>query len=270
MKLLFSGAKHYLSAQNDVTMSLGGFMSSTRLPNGRLNSLFSDISIYGKMIGSKECIAFYLLNDTNEEIKNLTLEQIKPKDSNCNFIWGAVMPTQGEKIQIELIGSMKEEPYNVDWFEPTTIKESCVVKVINGGVIGDVVDILGVEFDLTNSSIESVVDDCVLAFKNNPLYFVEKIDGSSFKITRLEKGISNAPIIWVATGTSDISPVSFSGGQIGTTEILDSLKPNEAIAFWLKREIIEIGCVDELVEDCLDLSCVENTKENLEVIFSYD
>jgi hypothetical protein len=268
MKLLLSGATFFMGEQKSPISSTGGFMSSTPVPNARMNFLFGDISIYGKMVGSKECMAIFLYNDTNENIVNLKLEQIIQTNSDCDFYWGAVSPTEGDAIQIEKINSRKEEPFNVEWFQPTTTREYSNCKVKLGGSIGDAVSLFDVEFELSGNTKESLVDDIVKAFKNNENFFVEKTSTESFLIQRRDNQETNELVELVTPGTAELFDSNLSGFEDGTTLIIEELKPKKAIAFWIKREIIKNDSCEN--EECEDISCKTNTKETLEVIFSYD
>lgn len=269
MKLYLSGSRHANAPQGSPTDSIGGFMSSTQVPNGRLNVLFDDISSYGRMIGSTDCMAIFLYNDSPETVQNVSIEQFLDQDAVCKFFWAAVAPANTDDIQIEMIGSRKEEPLNVDWFQPTTTREYSEVKVLSGGSIGDAVMLMDVEFDLTGTSIESVVDDLVLAFEDNEEFIVKKLDKDKFFIQRISTEISGDEIDLITPGTATINESFFAHGESGRTLVMEELPSKKAIGFWIKREVKKLPkCEDGT---CIDLSCSDNnTKENLEVIFSFE
>jgi hypothetical protein len=271
MKLLLSGAQFYKSEQKSINQSVGGYMSSTPVPSGRINLLFGDVSIYSKMVGSKDCMAIYAYNDSSETITNLCIEQIQSANNDCEFYWGAVDPNDnGETIFIEKIGSRKEEPFNVDWFQPTTKRENATVIIKSAGLTGDVAELLDVEFDLTGNTKETLVNDIVKAFKNNETYNCHKVSQESFYIERIDKNFTGEPIELITPGNAEFFDKNFSGGEDGSTLILEELLPGKAIAFWVKREVVQNEECES--KTCEDLSCLKNidTKENLEVIFSYD
>lgn len=257
-----------MSEQRSPISSTGGFMSSTPVPNSRINILFGDVSIYGKMTGSTECMAIFLYNDSNESMNNVKLEQFMPHDSECDFYWGAVTPSSGESIQIEKINSRKEEPFNVEWFQPSTIRENSTCKVKFAGLVGDAVSLFDVEFELTGVTIESVVDDIIENFKNNDNFLCEKLSENSFYIERKDNQDTNEAVELITPGTAELFENNLSGFEDGTTLIIEELESKKAIAFWIKRVVKKNDSCE--VEGCKDLSCVHNTKEILEVTFSYD
>lgn len=62
MRLLFTGAESYLAKQTDSGLSLGGLISSSIVPNNRMNNLFSDISYISQQYLKTEVRAIILEN----------------------------------------------------------------------------------------------------------------------------------------------------------------------------------------------------------------
>lgn len=73
MRFLYSGAKVYLTPQPDPKMSLGGLVSSSVVPNSRLNNLFSDASYSSVKEGLTETYALILENESSVTVTSLTL-----------------------------------------------------------------------------------------------------------------------------------------------------------------------------------------------------
>lgn len=115
MKLLLSGASHKDAPQMDLTKSLGGLISSTPVPNGRINSLFSDISNHTIQNKTVEIVAIFLKNDSSDA-NNFSIKQIYENDNICEFEWGVV--SVSDSGSMEIIGNRYEEPFYVEWFEP--------------------------------------------------------------------------------------------------------------------------------------------------------
>lgn len=270
MRLLLSGADYNMSEQKNPIKSIGGFISSSSVPNGKINSIFSDISIYSRMYGSVDCVAIFLFNDSNKKMTNLSIQQINSKNNICEFWWAVVSPTEGEYTFIEKIGSRKEEPYNVDWFQPNTVRENCKVKLKSPGVIGDVAEIMGIEFELTGNDLKSLNKDIIKALNKSDDYVSYKINDTSFYIENKSTTPTGNDIELVTPGDAELFDSTLSGSIDGNTLIIEELEPNCSIAFWIKRVIEKRDC--DVSEDCVDLSCLDNsdTKENLEVIFSFD
>lgn len=275
MKLYFSNSRTYFTKQTDASDSLGAFMSSTQLPNNRLNNIFSDVSMYGKMIGSKECIGVFIYNDSDKKINNLTIEQIYSSlfgknISQCKFEYAAVEPEVRSTgaIQMELIANTKDEPYNVDWFEPTSKRENTTVILSNEGTIGDVISILDVEIELTGNSIKTLNDDIILGFKDNVDFNVSKISDNKIFFERKELIETNILVEIITPGNAYFAPVNLSGFVDGSVLLVEELESKSALGLWIKRTVIELISCDDT--DCQDLSCNDNNKENLELIFNFN
>lgn len=133
MILLLSGAFHKDAPQNDLNRSLGGLISSTPLPNNRINSLFGEISNYTIKNKQSEIVAFFIKNNTANDLSNLSIQEIYEDDNLCEFDFAIATVT--DTGAMELIGSRFEEPFYANWFEPTDktlIKETFAAGEILG------------------------------------------------------------------------------------------------------------------------------------------
>lgn len=65
MQFFHTGAKTFRGIQTDPYSCLGGFVSSTILPNGKMNALFNEISRYSDELGGYEVRGIALMNTTN-------------------------------------------------------------------------------------------------------------------------------------------------------------------------------------------------------------
>ncbi len=85
MKLYYTGADKFNAVQKDPSKSLGGFISSTIIPNSYIGNIFSEADI--KSIKQKEievkCIA--VKNDSLATITAVKLEIVLDADSICNY-----------------------------------------------------------------------------------------------------------------------------------------------------------------------------------------
>lgn len=276
MKLYFSNSRTYFTKQTDASDSLGSFMSSTQVPNGRVNSVFNDVSIYGKMIGGKECIGVFLYNDTKDTVNNVSMYQIYSalfgkKNNQCKFEYAVTEPMINDisgAIQMELIANTKDEPYNVEWFEPTSKRENAIVKLILSGVEGDVISILDVEIELTGNDIISLMNDIILGFKDNSDFNVQKVNDTDIFFERKELIGTGELIELITPGTAYFASKNFSGFDDGSILLVEELESKKALGIWIKRTVTET-VVCEMV-DCEDISCTSNQKENLELIFKFD
>lgn len=249
-------------------------MSSTLISSLKLNGIFSDVSIYGKMVGTKECLGIFLYNDTNETINNISLQQIYSnifgKENNqCVYEYAAVEPSVNSQgsIQIDLISNITDEPYNVEWFKPTSKRENTTVKVLTSGVIGDFIIFLDVEIELTGNTIVTLINDIVLALTDNEDFLVQKKSDTEIYVERKTLIETGDIVEIISPDTASSDSTNLSGYVDGSILLLEEMPSKTAIGIWIKRTITPIK---PCASDCTDLSCIQNEQENLELIFSFD
>lgn len=76
--------------QNDPRMSLGGYVSSTPVPNGALNVLFDQISLLTLQNRPTECMAFALINGYDQPVSDVEIKIVGADDDVCQFEVAAV------------------------------------------------------------------------------------------------------------------------------------------------------------------------------------
>lgn len=269
MRLYFSGATTPLAQQKDRTKSIGGNMSSTPIPNGRLGAIFPSISLYSQANESIETFAFFLYNDTNIEITNITIQQVldekfgKPVNQ-AKYEWAAVIPN--ENLQMELLESSRDEPFYANFFNPTSRREDCILKITQAPSMGAVVTLLGESIPTSIHTIEAMIDDIVGYFSSNANYKVVKYSPTEIYIKNLEL-INTQASIELRDGMILLSePNSFSGYVNEETQIASTLQPKSAIGIWVKRKVlpqVKVACADLQEYD-------EDEVEFLEVLISHD
>lgn len=115
MILYYSGAQTPNTPQPDYEKSLGGFVSSSPVPNGGINSIFSNISQLTLEEGAVETRAIFLKNTTGVALNlNLWLEYLA--DTGMKFEVAFVEPN--EQGGMEAIITSKHIPYNAAFLEP--------------------------------------------------------------------------------------------------------------------------------------------------------
>ena len=87
IKLYYSGAKSYNAPQINPLNSLGGYLSSTPIPNGENNSVFSDVSLLSIKNKTRECKLIVLKNElaniSNVKIwSNYEIAIVAPSENN--------------------------------------------------------------------------------------------------------------------------------------------------------------------------------------------
>ena len=114
MKILYTGAPTFLTPQNDPNQSLGGFVSSSIIPNDVNGNLFGEVSYLGLTNQYRETKATVLFND-GTSINNLLLG-IFPKIIPSNYrIKVAVVKLTAN--QMERIPNMRSLPLSATFHE---------------------------------------------------------------------------------------------------------------------------------------------------------
>jgi len=91
MRLFFTGAKVFLGVQINPTLSLGGLISSSPVPNDAINAVFGSISEYQASNGLKEVRALVLKNETGADVNNIKIwYENNSAESISNFKMGLV------------------------------------------------------------------------------------------------------------------------------------------------------------------------------------
>lgn len=109
MRFLYSGANAYLLPQTNPSLSLGGFVSSSIVPNGRLNGLFSDGSYKASKFGSIETKALILENETQTGVTNITFGYQYSTDPDFKIEVAVV--TLSNNQTMEQLQSIRDTPY---------------------------------------------------------------------------------------------------------------------------------------------------------------
>jgi len=109
MRFLYTGAQIALQPQPNPYLSLGGLMSSTIVPNGRINSLFDDASYSSVKNGAVMTRALILQNETNVDALNVTLGYRYSLNPDFSIMIAIVTLTGGNLM--EQIGNSGDTPY---------------------------------------------------------------------------------------------------------------------------------------------------------------
>lgn len=110
MRLLYTGANTYLGRQNDPTLSIGGYISSSVVPNSKLGNLFSDISANAKSIKAQECKAVIIDNNSTDTLSNVLVGYKYPTNPNFTLQIAFVAVADNDQ-KIEQLTNYDELPY---------------------------------------------------------------------------------------------------------------------------------------------------------------
>jgi len=133
MRFYYTGAKSLFGEQKSPSLSLGGFISSSVVPNSSLGNLFSSISPYTKDKNLDEYIMLALKNELSNNIKDLKISFLNSNpDLNIGILEiAAIKNTNGN---FEKIINSTSAPYFAEFFSATT--EVCIGDLKSGEYLG--------------------------------------------------------------------------------------------------------------------------------------
>jgi hypothetical protein len=125
MRFYYTGASDHLAVQKDARMSLGGYVSSTSVPNGAERMLFGDISDYTIKRNPEETI---VLKNEVVSMSNLKIWIESPATPFCTYAIGVVAPSMDEKgrVLFEKLESNDAIPYYTE-LAPADSEEEAIV-----------------------------------------------------------------------------------------------------------------------------------------------
>lgn len=136
MEFFYTGADFFNGVQQNIEKSVGGYLSSSKVPNNSLSNIFSDISQLGKRRGFTECKAIVLKNTTGATKTNIYLYHTYPDGVLSKIEWAAVTLTANQKM--EKIPNFRSSPYVGTFYEPVNVGGKILLtsSLVDGGVIG--------------------------------------------------------------------------------------------------------------------------------------
>ncbi len=173
MVLYYSGAEKDKGEQRDMNKSLGGFISSSPIPNDSLDSLFSNISNFSIKRNITEYFLIVLKNELKETVENLSIYLDFHEDSAIEMEISVVKPTLQKCNKIycfESINNRESSPYYVDFVKANGEDNAKLLGNLNPD------EYLGFWFKKQlnlNNLLEKEIDYCKL----NPLTSKEIIVG---------------------------------------------------------------------------------------------
>lgn len=133
MRFYYTGAKGFLEEQKNPSLSLGGFISSSLVPNGNINNLFSSITPYTLNKNLTEYSLIALKNELGNDIKELkVLLEYNQQIQFSNIELAAIV---NKNNNFELIQNSNSMPYFAEFHSP--IENSvCLGDLKNNEYIG--------------------------------------------------------------------------------------------------------------------------------------
>lgn len=280
MMLYLTGADTSLSKsqenpQTDSSKSLGGYISSTPVPNAALNSLFDVISSYTLEKRQKETIAIGLINRFDKAVKNVELKIVTDENHLADFKVAAVS-VSSDNYSMEHIANRYQEPLLAEFYNASFYRAAVDLKVNQYASEGEEIMLypFNVSLEVKETGIEGTWNAFEEAFSNDETYKAIRISENVFRIERRDETVIEEPI-----SCSYISTDSFQAEFLGKFEnkddnsviISDELKPNEAIGLWIQRTIKKnkYPSNEELLKEYKE-KYIHETIEEIEVVISYN
>lgn len=261
--------------QTDASKSLGGYISSTPVPNAALNSLFDLISAYTLEKRQKETIAIGLINQFDKEVKDVELKIVTDENHEAIFKIAAVAVST-DNYAMEHIANRYQEPMLAEFYDASFYRAAVDLKINQYASAGEEIALypFNVSFEVKETGIEGTWNAFEEAFSNDETYCVKRISETIFRIERRDETVLEEPL-----NCSYITTEGFQAEFLGQLKnkaynsviIKDSLKPKEAVGIWVQRIIKKnhYPTNEELLKEYKD-KYIRETVEEVEVIISYN
>lgn len=279
MLLYLTGAKNSLSKsldnpQRDANDSLGGYISSTPVPNASLNSLFDTISSYTIEKKQKETIAIGLINKLEKTVKNVELKIISDKHNLANFKVAAV--SVGSDYRMESIANRYQEPMSAEFHDATFYRSTIDIEVQQYASIGEEIALFpfGITFTVDEEGWDGTWSAFNKAFSKDENYSIRRISEKRYRITRRDDSV-----VEESKKCSYVCTEGFRAefiGDLKTDEdnsvlISETIKPMEAVGLWIQRDIKDSDVLtnSQLLSDYKN-KVLKDTVENVEIVIIYE
>jgi hypothetical protein len=135
LRLYYTTQNESEKMQDRPDLSLGGFKSSTPVPNASYNNLFGDVSVYSVYSSQEEYIGLTLKNDEETTVTDVRMWFDYPEE--CQKILEVAATQFNQSGQMEIIGNSFSRPLYSEFF-PADGEEGAVDlgDIPAGGVLG--------------------------------------------------------------------------------------------------------------------------------------
>lgn len=278
MMLYLTGAASSLAnsseaPQTDVSKSLGGYISSSAVPNGNINALFDMISLLTLKNKNRETIAIGLINKFDGAVSNVELKLVTRKDYVGKFKVAAT--SVGSDYMMEHIENRYSEPIQAVFNDVDFYRASVEVEIVNPAVAGEVISIQPLDINITidESGMDGTMNSIIKALANDYRYGARKLSNNKFELFSKDDNVVSEPVECIAV-CSENAEMKFNGDYYNeknnTAFIANELNPGEAIGLWLQREIAPKTYSDEELVKMSDDGVEFEKEEDVELVITYD
>jgi hypothetical protein len=233
MRWYYSGAKTLNGAQNTPSKSLGGYISSTMIPNSRIDSMFDELSCYTAQNGVLETKVFYIKNTTTDDVNDLNFFIVYPEDAKFLFKVAAVKANN-----VELLKTSSDIPYVGDFVEANVVFAYVDLTVIEHFEVDETVVIENVDVEVLDGKKATFMANAVTAFRNNETFTITALNTDVLRLSYIIPGVyTQAPEV-ICLNEDAITFTTFAGGVDNSQLLVSELKPDESLAIFLQRQPI--------------------------------
>lgn len=121
IKFYYTTSEGFDMSQTKISNSLGGFKSSTEVPNDCFSNIFGEISLLSGKENKPQYIALILKNEGDEVLNNVELWFTSSEDNLGKLEVGAVVPNKDneDNSYIERTTTMYSKPFGINFHSPT-------------------------------------------------------------------------------------------------------------------------------------------------------
>ena len=230
-----------VSPQPDVNKSLGGYVSSSPVPNGALNNVFDLISNYTLEKKIPETLAFALINKFDKPVKNVTLKIVTDEGNLATFRVAAIAvdPTT---MTMEHIANRYQQPINAQFYDASFYRAGVDVKIDVPAVAGEEIAFypMNVVVEVRESGLDGTWEAICEAFDDDDTYIAKRLTADSFRIERRDETVLAVPVE-CSYVSSESSSFTFQGKMLNKADnsvtLSEEFQPNACIGLWIQRKI---------------------------------
>lgn len=280
-QLFYTGSELALTTQTHAPDSLGGFVSSSPIPNGSLGNLFDALSKYSQELGGSEVRAVALINTSNAAIASplslwfnypssgVTVFSLPAAEGQSYFLIDAekiklTIPVSAVDTQFQLLsqrislGKMSVMDRLTATFTNGTTTQAVVVPLASFQMEGtnaviefnrDALTLTGsITLSLVNFSVtcENVTNNCKI-----------EISPVSLVSNRMEAVADPRSNPYVGTFYE-------CAGQLNALNLGSSFPSRDGVGLWIRRTILMPNPIDEI--PCKDLKAYTDSLDKAEKI----
>jgi hypothetical protein len=254
-------------SQTDVSKSLGGYISNSPVPNGQMNTLFSEVSLKGLNDGISEVLGLGLVNDSDYEAPT-TIKIVTPEKSVCKFEISAIETQDGS---MERLPNKYSEPIHSSFYDATFNRAQVVATI----------EQYGQKDERITFNPFGITATCKYACWNGTFKAIKKVfERTNYEIIRYsektfiiqskdETVVTPVTCNITSTGNCKIKFLSeFENNKTGEVS-LGTLQPGQMVGLWIKRTIkSKFRKNEQLLED-KEIGHIEPLEETAELVITY-